>query len=415
MWRGLNYLTVFIVTIVIARLFKAGESGVINYLINNLALLILFTGMSLESATGYYSAKNEISQPVLAGISITVAAAGMIVSAIIVKLLFEVHDNNLMLAAVAYCGGIVLVNYFTVLFYSHHNYMVPNCIIVVINVIIIAICILSGDSLVENQGVSFLKFYFLSFFLTGLIMTAVYVRRYVRKIRFPSFSATNKIFRYASVAMITNLIFFLVYRVDYWFVHRNCTEEAMGNYIQVSKLAQIFMLLPAIVASVIFTRTAKASAHDHLRELQLLSRLLLSMYLVLLFLLGVTGYWLFPAIYGQSFMLMYLPFLILIPGILSLSTLTLVAAFNAGQGRIGVNLRGGLLALFVILTGNAIFSERYGIYAAAAVSSIGYLTYQVYVMHQLKRNNKNIRLEDFFKPRLIDLSFVKNLLTKEKI
>ncbi|HTF30185.1 MAG TPA: polysaccharide biosynthesis C-terminal domain-containing protein, partial [Flavitalea sp.] len=113
--------------------------------------------------------------------------------------------------------------------------------------------------------------------------------------------------------------------------------------------------------------------------------------------------------------LMYLPFLILIPGIISLSTLTLVAAFNAGQGRVGVNLRGGLFSLLVIITGNVIFSERFGIYAAAAVSSIGYLSYQAYVMHQLKKYTKNIKLEDFFVPRISDLSFVKEVLSDRRV
>ncbi|HTF29657.1 MAG TPA: hypothetical protein VK625_12480, partial [Flavitalea sp.] len=170
LWRGLNYLTVFMVTIVIARLFKASDSGVINYLINNLALLILITGMSLESATGYYSAKNEISQPALAGISIAMAAAGMIVSAMIIKTFFHIHDSKLLLATTGYCGGIVLVSYFTVLFYSHYNYVLPNMIVVVVNVIIILVSVIFKSSLVENRGTSFLMIYFSSFFLTGFIM-----------------------------------------------------------------------------------------------------------------------------------------------------------------------------------------------------------------------------------------------------
>ena len=36
-WRGIYYASVFLLNIVIARVFRAAESGVINYIINNLS------------------------------------------------------------------------------------------------------------------------------------------------------------------------------------------------------------------------------------------------------------------------------------------------------------------------------------------------------------------------------------------
>ena len=169
------------------------------------------------------------------------------------------------------------------------------------------------------------------------------------------------------------------------------------------------MLLPAIIAGMVFTRTAKQDSHDHLRELQLLSRLLFTGYLIILLIPGLFGYWLFPVIYGETFRLMYLPFLLLIPGILSLATLSLITALNAGEGKMKVNFQGGLIALVVIIAGNLIFSKLYGIFAAAAVSSAGYICYQVYVMWKLSIDHHELAIKDFFIPRYDDFAILKKL------
>ena len=76
---------------------------------------------------------------------------------------------------------------------------------------------------------------------------------------------------------------------------------------------------------------------------------------------------------------MYLPYLLLIPGILAVSSLYPYTAYFSAHNRISVNIKGSLLALVVILTGDLIFIPRYGIYAAALVSSAGYMVFQAYV------------------------------------
>jgi len=404
LWRGLNYLSVFLVTIVIARLFQAGTSGLINYSINNLALLILIAGMSLESGTGYYSAKNEIPQSQLAGTSLANAIIVMAVTSI--SLMISGASSGLILPAILYCGGVTLMNYFTALYYSHYSYLLPNVVVVLMNMMLLGLALLVPRWLSGGDGVLFLRIYFSSFFITGVLLAVLYIMQFAGKIRLPPPQTIKKLYRYAALAMLGNLVFFLVYRVDYWFVFRYSSVEALGNYIQVSKLGQIFMLIPVIIASVIFTRAAKADSTDQIGELQKVSRILLLLYLIILATIVFIGRWLFPFVYGTTFSLMYIPFIILSPGILSLSTLTLVTAFNAGRGNLKVNLVGGSLALVVIVFGNAIFTPKYGIFSASAVSSVGYLTYQIYIMLRLKKEIPGISIHKFFIPAIADFSGV---------
>ena len=64
------------------------------------------------------------------------------------------------------------------------------------------------------------------------------------------------LFRYCAMAFVGNIIYFLLYRVDYWFVENYCTPEQLGNYIQVSKLGHLFLIVPTILASAVFPITS---------------------------------------------------------------------------------------------------------------------------------------------------------------
>ncbi|RYZ17114.1 MAG: hypothetical protein EOP49_50975, partial [Sphingobacteriales bacterium] len=230
LWRGLNYVTVFLVTLAIAKLFQAGESGVINFLVNNLAFFILLTSFSLESATGYYSAKNEIAQPALIGISLLMTAFSMILNAVLVAWFLDLGSQ--WFPAVMYCGGVVLTSYFMGLFNSHYDYVFPNAVVVGVNLLIVILAALFPAELSGNGASLFLKIYFGSFLFTGLILTTRYILVYGKSIALPSSASLEKLFRYALLALLANILFFLVYRVDYWFVNKYSTDAELGNYIQ---------------------------------------------------------------------------------------------------------------------------------------------------------------------------------------
>ena len=115
---------------------------------------------------------------------------------------------------------------------------------------------------------------------------------------------------------------------------------------------------------------------------------------------------------GATFDAMKLPFIILIPGIFSLSVLTLLAAYFSGKGKVKVNIQGTIIALVVVVVGDYLFVPRYGIIAAAAVSTVGYtvnLGYELYVFYK----DYDINLFDFFRWRKEDYRWIKELLFKK--
>lgn len=216
----------------------------------------------------------------------------------------------------------------------------------------------------------------------------------------------QKLLRYSLLAFSGNIIFFLVYRVDYWFVNTYCTITELGNYIQVSKLAQVFMLMPTTIASAIFINTASKKEQE-VESLKTISRLVTLLYFLMIAIIILSGKWLFPFIYGETFTFMYYPFLLLSPGIISLSTLALLTSFYAGRGKMIINIKGSFCALFLILILNFIFTPKYGIYAAAASSTAAYILYHMYVIYMFKQEYKNTSITDFFIFQKSDLKFFK--------
>lgn len=419
-WRGLYYASVFVLNIVIARLLQASGSGVFNYLINNISFLLLLTSLSLESALAYFSSRSEINKSKLTGIGVTMAIISAAISTLLLGLFFMSKEQSaphvLLLFMFMYGLGVVLTSYFTSLFYSVNQVVFPSVVLIVVNILVLLVAVnhFTVKAFTTSPDLFFLA-YFAGFLAQGMILLFAWGFKHhgFEKLSFPSVNETKRLFNYAFAALLANIIFFLVYRVDYWFVKTFCDDEALGNYIQVSKLGQIFLLLPSIVATAVFTRTAGGSQEQMVSVIEIISRWLLVLYALIVAMVALVGYWLFPAVYGSTFNQMYWPFLLLSPGILSLSTLSLLTAFYAGKNKLGVNIRGSMIALIVIVAGSFIFIPKYGINAAALVSSIGYICFQLYVLRQFKKEYHPDVL-DFFIPKLSDWDRVKQFIRRHE-
>jgi len=416
-WKGLYVTTLFIINIIIARYFKATESGWIFLTINNLSFVILILSLSLESGMTYYCARREISPGSLSSLSVAwslLASGGFTfflsrVGGFLPHL--PISSNVFYGMVFCYTFGYLLIVYFGSLFGGFKEFRIPNIVLTTVNLILISILLLHSMK-VPGQGPKrdaiVLGFYFCSFAVQGLLCGIAFANRFLNEfmVRLPSFRDIKRLLIYSKLALLINIIFFLVYRVDYWFVARYCTSDQLGNYIQVSKIAQVFLMIPSMIATVIFPLTA-AELKDKMSEhLPIVARLLFWVYLVLLALLIVTGDQLFSFIYGNSYYYMYPVFLLLVPGILALSIQALLTAYYAGRNLLINNLKGALIALAIIVPGDVFIIPRYGINGAAIVSSVGYISYMIYMLYKFKKDN-NIMPTNFFFMKLSDWQWMK--------
>jgi len=417
LWRGLYYVSAFIINILIARHFQASVSGSIYYISSIYALVLLLFSLSLESGIIYFSAKQEIPASRLFNFSILWSLlTGLLTFVFTWQFVGEAYSGIstelIIFSAVLFITGNLLITYCSGFFYARNDFVIPNIIIISGTVTLIALIPYNGRSIVPAiTDENYFYVYFASFFVQGIAMGIAVRIKYVKTGIFQFLSATEfrLLFRYCGLAFLGNIIFFLLYRVDYFFVEKYCATYELGNYIQVSKIVHLFFILPTILASAVFPITAGGRKEAINKLLTLLSRSIFLLYSLLCILLVLVGKWMFPFVFGESFTAMYQPFLWLIPGILSLSGIFTLTAYFAGKNRIKVNIIGSVYALLVIIIGDIIFIPKYGIEAAAIISSLGYIVYQVYIIAVFRKKYQTA-VADFFIFRSSDWKQIKQTI-----
>ncbi len=266
-WRSLYFVTVLLLNIFVSRFLQAGGSGWIYYITNYFSFILLVASLNLEAGMAFYAAKKKITASRLATFSL---AWSLLVSGLIIVLLFinyrqlptEITSNQFVFFAGTYITGLLLTSFFCALFYAQQSFALPNIILAVTNgLLMLAVPVTAYFTAATMETALFLRLYFLTFLFQGLLLFIAYAikNKILFKWSWPGIAEIKMLFRYSAVALLSNIVFFLLYRIDYWFIKnicQSCRHGDLGNYIQVSKLGQAFLLLPTFVASAIFPRTA---------------------------------------------------------------------------------------------------------------------------------------------------------------
>lgn len=424
-FRGVYFFSILLVNVFLSRYLQAAETGNLYFVTIIFSFMQVLLGLGFEAGIVYFASGNKIERNKLIGI---VACWGFISGLVMVGCLFAFFaiDNSLPDAlldnywkyAFCYVAGMSIMNYTTALYYSQDNYIVPNAIISTVNFIFVFFIPAKQNHppASEIDRITFL--YFLVFLIQGLAVYISYIiqHRNSGAFGFPGRKEIKMFFRYSITVVAANVIFFLVYRIDYLFVKASpiCTDSDLGNYIQVSKLGQMFLVVPQIVASVVFPRTASGIDREQMNSsIQIIARLFSQLFLLIFLFTAFFGKSFFILVFGESFNRMQLPMLILIPGIFSLSVLALLSAYFSGKGNVRVNLQGALLAVIVMILGDVIFVPIYGIIAAAAISTLSYSVNLGYSMKQFYKDYA-IRWNEFFRWKKTDYNWLFSMLQRNK-
>jgi O-antigen/teichoic acid export membrane protein len=416
LWRGLYLFSVFLLNILFARYYGAAGSSSVYYLVNFYSFVILLSSFSIETGMGYFSALKAVAETRLASLAFrwTMLLSAVSLPLVLFIFSFPALDPGLYrLTALTYIPGQLLISFFTSLFYARHDQVTPNIILASVNGVLILLIPGHGFLPANAPYDVYLDIYFLAVLGQGIGLGIAFVSGAPgMSWSLPDGGQLKKIFSYSLIAFISNVTFFLVYRIDYWFVERYCTPEELGNYIQVSRIGQMLLIIPGIFAGVIFPRTAVAG-NEVAAFLVRMSRISTVFFLALFMVVFLTGRWLFPFAFGASFDRMYVPVLIILPGILCLSILTLMSAYFGGSNKPVVNARGAFAGLIIIITGDILFIPVYKIIAAASVSVVGYFTCMIYSLWQFKKTN-HTAMGSFFIVKKEDWKWLRQQITKKR-
>ena len=400
-----------------ARYFQASISGWFNYIISLFSLVILLASFSLEAAIGYHLSKGTISLKDIGLFVILWSGLTGIFSIIAGLIIFQQVNNSgdqfqFLLCSAIYMTGYMLLVFNQSIYYTQGNFRFPHLLAIVFNsLMILMLAILRYFHLVMDIHTFFL-IYAAAVFIQGAILWGVAFKQITHSVfQKIDWKRIQPLFSYASLVFTGNLIFFLVYRVDYWFVNHYCSEYLLGNYIQVAKLVQLFLIIPASLASVIFPAVAegKINLADNIKQL---IRILFSFFLIVLSMLLISGNGLFVLVFGKSFSEMYQAFVWLIPGILSLIVISLLGAYFGGKNQTKVNLLGALISLLFMIVLDWAFIPIWNIRGAAMASSISYTIYMVYMLYWFNKTEK-FSWTDMFIIKKTDFTILQSLLRKK--
>ena len=424
-WRGMYFFSVLLINIGISRFFAAEKSGQIFYIVNNLSFILLLVSASLESGTAFYIASGvQEPAPMARFLLLWTGAASMIAITIWwINVYFfqagEINSPDFLLSSFLFITGSLLTTYFTAIFYARKEFGIPNKILCSANGILILLLIFERNN--YTLKTRFLEIYFSIFFLQGLLLGIFFFLKAKGPGNsfFPSGPILKKVFRYSLFALLANGLYFLVNRADYWFVQYYCSANDLGNYIQAAKLGQMLLIIPSILGSTLFPIFSSGEKNGNVPELTSVIRILLWLNTLICLIILSIGWYFFPRIFGSTFNSMYLLFMFLVPGILSFTINYPLAAWFSAGNRMGINIRGAILALIVITIGDVMILPKSGVFMAPVISSAGYFFFFGYSVFTYRKSNP-VAWDKFFIIRKSDIEkfiqvFRKKLLDSSAI
>ena len=413
LWRVCYYLTNFILTLFIARHFQATLSGDVFYLINNCSFIVLVLSLSFEAAIVYFDSNKEIGSNKLFYTAIILILSSVFILIAInfcADCFFSYNLGNQVNQNIFhFVIGNLLCIFMSGFYFARKNFKTPNWVASLMNGVLLLLLFFINDNNWLNNN-RFISLYFFSFVIHGIILMVLLLKSSseIKRVSFLNKNEGSKLYQYLSLVFLSNLITFFCYRMDYWFVKHYCNSIELGNYIQVSKLVQLFFVLPSILATVLFPLTSGGEKEKIKSILPLITRTVFFIYSLFSIGLIIIGKWAFPFMFGESFDLMYRCFLFYIPGMISFSGLYAFTSFFSGNNKVIVNLKGCALALIIALVGNVVIIPRFGIYGAASVSSLSYLVYFIFVLYCFLKENP-LAVSDFFIFKKSDWNYYKSI------
>jgi len=420
-WRGFQFSAVIFLNIVLSRSLQAAGAGWVYFLTNFFSLAVLVGSLNIDSAFIFFLASKKGTVAALSwfGIAFTV-----LVSLILIPLYqlyftyYPIHNVSLQISieyGEYYAIGIVLANIFAGLFYAQKDFFISGFTLGILNYILSFYIIYAQRNHIATHTI--IDAYFIFFTVQGVIITLLFFikNKVLFSFQLLSYPQLQQLFRYSLISFIANFIYFLVCRIDFWFVEHYRNAAELGNYIQASKMGQMLLIVPQILASVILPQIAgDSNKKAAIKSILVISRLLIQLFIVIIILDICFGQFVFSAVFGSTFHLMNLPFLLLLPGILSLAILTLFSAYFGGKNRLIVDVIGASAALLFVVVCNSIFTNKYGIAAAAIISSIGYTINLGYCVYAFFKLETDYSMKDFFNWTISDYQLITKLLRKTK-
>jgi O-antigen/teichoic acid export membrane protein len=180
--------------------------------------------------------------------------------------------------------------------------------------------------------------------------------------------------KYGLKAHLSNIITFLNYRLALYLVSYMLGTEATGQYVLSIQLAEVLWLIASAASMVVFPESAAHSKSPaELRKM--ITRIAGSVFQITLagaLVAAAVAPFAIPWIFGKAYQGAVLPFIILLPGIVMWSYMSVISNSLAGMGHQKINILSALICLSISVAGSFLAIPKFGVHGAALASTVAF-------------------------------------------
>lgn len=374
-------------TVVVARVLGPVEKGGYDLFLATATLLVTVLGFSFPAGITYVVARGRARTGRLAArlAAITLAQGGM--AAVLLLAVTQTRFSRAFLppdlgvhgavATALFVTATVLASYCRAVLVGRQEIVRANVLDLVARSVLLGMLLVTAGAVVLDGYVASAPLFVWTTVAAAVLAGIVWLRHLLPTLEFAAGpSGLREVAAYAFPSHLGNLAQFLNYRVDIFLVGFFVGVQGVGLYTVAVTLAQIVWLISNAAASVLLPRIASVqdSVGENVARTVRVTRLTFWFTLGAGGMLAVSAYPLVTMLYGSAFRDSLAPLLVLLPGVVALSTVITLAAYLAGIGRPQLNLLVAVVALVVTVVFDLVLIPRYGILGAAWASTLSYLT-----------------------------------------
>ena len=183
-------------------------------------------------------------------------------------------------------------------------------------------------------------------------------------------------------AHLCNVITFLNYRLALYLVSFMLGATATGTYALAVQLAEMLWLFSGAASSIVYPESAANSKSPAALEAMVkrIALLVVKVTFAGALLAALVSPFAFPLAFGKGFQGSVAPFIILLPGIVAWSYMSIFANAIAGMGYQNVNIKGAILCLAINVSGSVLAIPLLGTRGAALASSVAFSITAIYTV-----------------------------------
>jgi O-antigen/teichoic acid export membrane protein len=211
--------------------------------------------------------------------------------------------------------------------------------------------------------------------------------------------------RYSLPLFLGNVVQFLNYRVDIFFVKNYTGLSAVGTYTVAVWLAQIVWLVPNALASLVLRAAAERDGSGAMDRVAAVTRATLALSVVMGLALAAAGSLGIAPVFGKAFHGSVPALLLLMPGTVLFCPTIVLSAYLNGIQRQAFTTWVACIALVVTGVLNILLVPRIGIRGAAIASTCSYIASTLVTLVLVRRFNPGLSLSTLLLARRSDLQF----------